>query len=356
MFDIKKHIDKDEAKTIRHNLYKRLAPFRKADNRKAIWQLVNTMIPYMALWAIMIAILNNGYPYWVIIPISLVASLFLVRNFIFFHDCCHGSFFTSSWANKIVGYITGILVFTPYNDWRNAHWRHHATAGNLDKRGTGDIWTITVEEYLASTWFKRFAYRAIRNPLIFVVVGPVYIFIIEHRFWDKSYKKFDRLSIIITNIAILLMIGVAHFTIGIITFLVIQLSVLLVAGALGIWLFYVQHQFDDVYWARSAEWDPLQASLAGSSYYKLPKILQWFSGSIGLHHIHHFDPLIPNYALQRCYDHFPIFQTVEPITIRSSLASLSVNLIDEKHQRMLSFRALRQVRSRQRVGRIVTTE
>jgi omega-6 fatty acid desaturase (delta-12 desaturase) len=309
--------------------------------QKAIWQLINTFIPYIVLWGLMIFTIQQGYSYWITLGLVLLASGMWARIFIFLHDCGHGSFFASRKANRILGYISGIITFTPYEDWRRVHAIHHATAGNLDRRGVGDVWTMTVAEYLSASRLKRFAYRAYRNPFIMFGLGPTFIFLIAQRFTHKGARKSERDSVIITNIAALAILVLASATIGIRTYLLIQIPIMLIAGAIGVWLFYVQHQFEGVYWARHEDWDPVQAALGGSSYYKLPKVLQWFTGNIGLHHIHHLRPLVPNYNLQKCYDELSAMQNVNVLTLRKSLDSLWLKLWDEELQKMIGFGKLR---------------
>jgi omega-6 fatty acid desaturase (delta-12 desaturase) len=272
--------------------------------------------------------------------LSLVAAGLLVRIFIFFHDCGHGSFFSSPRANTILGYISGILTFTPYHSWRRAHAGHHATSGNLDRRGVGDVWTMTVEEYRAAPRRTQIAYRIYRNPVVMFGLGPAISFLIAQRFPQKGSKRRETLSVLITDVAIVAIIVTASLTIGLGTYLLIQLPIILIGGALGIWLFYVQHQYEGVYWARKETWDATKAALEGSSYYKLPKVLRWFTGNIGLHHIHHLRPRIPNYKLQQCYDQVPAMQEVQPLTIRKSLKSLRMNLWDEEQQELVTFRSL----------------
>jgi omega-6 fatty acid desaturase (delta-12 desaturase) len=318
-----------------------LAEYAKSDPRKAIWQLVNTLIPYAILWYLMIRSIQLGYSYWLTLGLAVVASGLMVRIFIFFHDCTHGSFFASRRANKIVGYITGILTFTPYDDWRHTHSVHHATAGDLDRRGVGDVWTMTVDEYLEAPRLQKLAYRLFRHPLITFGLGPSFMFLIVHRFPHKGATKRQRRSVWLTNLALLAIIVVAALTIGLQTYLLIQLPMMIIAGAAGVWLFYIQHQYEKVYWARHEEWDPIQAALEGSSYYKLPKVLQWFTGNIGLHHVHHLRARIPNYNLQECHDNVPVAQAVEPLTIRTSLRSLWLHLWDERNGVLVSFRALK---------------
>jgi omega-6 fatty acid desaturase (delta-12 desaturase) len=288
----------------------------------------------------MVYTIKSGIPYWITLALAIVAAGLLVRIFILFHDCGHGSFFSSPKANEILGYISGILTFTPYHSWRTSHARHHATAGNLDRRGSGDVWTMTVEEFKAAPRHVRLGYRLFRNPVILLGLGPAGSFLLAQRFSHKGAKRRERVSVLITNLAILAIIVLASLTIGFWTYVAIQLPIILIGGALGIWLFYVQHQYEGVYWARQGTWDPFKAAMEGSSYYKLPRILQWFTGNIGLHHIHHLRPRIPNYNLQPCYDAIPAMRDVEPLTIRQSLKSLGLNLWDEDQGALVSFRSL----------------
>jgi omega-6 fatty acid desaturase (delta-12 desaturase) len=334
-------VDSGVAKArVKPDWHQAITRFTRPDNGKAIWQLVNTLVPYVGLWILMVYTIRQGMSYWITLALAIVAAALLVRVFIFFHDCGHGSFFASPRANRIVGYVCGILTFTPYEDWRRSHATHHATAGNLDRRGVGDVWTLTVAEYLAAPRGKRLAYRLFRNPLVMFGLGPAYMFLIAQRFPHRHAKKRERASVVITDLAILSIVVVASLTIGFETYYSIQLPVILIAGAAGLWLFYVQHQFEGVYWARQEVWDPNRAALEGSSYYKLPKALQWFTGNIGLHHIHHLRPRIANYHLQPCLDEIRAFQEVEPLTVRKSLRSLRMNLWDEQQQALVSFRSL----------------
>lgn len=321
------------------NWHRALSKYEQPNLRKAVWQLLDTGVPYLTLWVLMALMVQQGYPYWMTLALAVVAAGLLVRIFIFFHDCCHGSFFASRRANRILGYVSGILTFTPYEDWRRAHAGHHATAGDLDRRGVGDVRTMTVEEYLAAPTLKRLAYRLYRNSFVMFGLGPACLSLIAHRFPHKGGGKRERHSVMFINLVVLGFIGVVSVTIGVRTYLLIQLPIMLIAGTIGVWLFYVQHQFEGVYWARHQEWDPLRAALEGSSYYKLPKVLQWFTGNIGLHHIHHVRPRIPNYNLQQCCDDILALQAVEPLTIRRSIKSLWLNLWDEKEQKLVSFRS-----------------
>jgi omega-6 fatty acid desaturase (delta-12 desaturase) len=288
----------------------------------------------------MIYTVQREYPYWITLLLAVVGGGVLVRIFILFHDCCHGSFFESRRANTILGYCAGILAFTPFEDWRHAHNRHHATAADLDRRGIGDIWTMTTEEYLAAPRRTRHAYRFYRNPFVLIGLGSVFLFLLLQRFAKRGAGKKERKSVLRTNVALLVIVAAASWTIGLQTYLMIQLPIIFIAGSLGLWLFYIQHQFEDVYWVRHGSWDPLKVALEGSSYFKLPKILQWFTGNIGLHHIHHVRPNIPNYHLQQCHDDIAAFQAVNAITLRTSFRSLRLGLYDEQNKKLVSFRSL----------------
>jgi omega-6 fatty acid desaturase (delta-12 desaturase) len=241
-------------------LYQATAAYQQADLGKAIWQLVNTLVPYAALWALMVYTVQRGYPYWITLALAVPAAGLMVRVFIFFHDCGHQSFFASRRANRVLGYITGILTFTPYGDWTHSHGVHHATAGNLDRRGTGDVWTMTVEEYRAAPRLTQLGYRLFRNPLVMFGLGPLWMFLVVHRFAHKGANRRDRLSVWFTNVAILVIVVGASLTIGFWTYVAVQLPILWIGGAAGIWLFYVQHQFEGVYWARQEAWDSVKSA------------------------------------------------------------------------------------------------
>jgi omega-6 fatty acid desaturase (delta-12 desaturase) len=314
-----------------------IARFQVSSPRRAIWQLINSVIPYLLLWIAMVYALTVSY--WLMLPVAILASGFLVRIFIIFHDCGHESFFRTRQANHLTGAITGLLTLTPYLHWRWHHALHHKTAGNLDTRGVGDIWTLTVEEYLQSSPRKRFGYRLARNPLVLFVVVPFYIFILAQRLHSGIAPSRERRSVHLTNLAIALAALCMSALIGLKAFLLIQLTVSTLAGSAGIWLFYVQHQFEGAYWQRGNKWNYTAAALEGSSFYKLPRILQWFSGNIGFHHVHHLSPRIPNYNLQRCHDanSLSLFGTITPVTLFSSLRSLTFRLWDEARQMYVGF-------------------
>jgi omega-6 fatty acid desaturase (delta-12 desaturase) len=285
--------------------------------------------------------------YWLTLAFAVAAAGFMVRIFIIFHDCGHGSFFKSQRANHFLGFITGVLTFTPYHQWRYKHALHHATSGDLDGRGTGDIWTLTVREYVEAPLWKRVAYRVFRNPIVLFVIAPLYLFLIHQRFPSRTVGRRERLGVHYTNAAICLIALVMNLTIGIKAYLLIQLPVMTMTGAVGLWLFYVQHQFDGVYWQRRKNWGFAEAALNGSSFYKLPRVLQWFSGNIGFHHVHHLSPRIPNYNLESCHRAVPLFQNVKPITLLSSLRSFTFRLWDEQRGKLVSYRRLRELRRQQ---------
>jgi omega-6 fatty acid desaturase (delta-12 desaturase) len=316
--------------------------YQKPSTIRALWQLVDTIIPYALCWYLMY--LCVAVSWWLVLPLAVLAGALLVRVFIIFHDCGHGSFFKSRVANDLVGCLTGVLTFTPYYHWRWEHAIHHGSAGDLDQRGTGDVWTLTVQEYLEASRWKKFAYRLARNPFILFIIAPLFLFAIRQRFPSPKASRRERHSVYAMNTAILAMaVGLAWF-LGIKAYLIIQLIILMVAGGAGVWLFYVQHQFEDVYWERGADWSFVAAALKGSSFYKLPRVLQWFSGNIGFHHIHHLSPRIPNYNLEKCHRADPLFQQVKPITLFASLKSATYRLWDEKNKKLVGYRRLRELR------------
>ena len=307
--------------------------------RKSLWQIINTILPYAALFGLMFW--AQDVSYWLTLPLAVLTAGFMIRTFIIFHDCTHGSFFRSPRANHVLGFITGVLTFTPYHHWRHQHALHHASSGDLDGRGAGDIWTLTVQEYLAAPLWKRIIYRLFRNPLILFVIVPTFVFLVYHRFPARAVGKRERRSVYWTNGALLAIVVLMSLTVGVKSYLLVQLPVLMITGAVGLWLFYVQHQFEGVYWERSGHWDFATAALDGSSFYKLPRILQWFTGSIGFHHIHHLSPAIPNYNLEACHKASPIFRKVRAITLWSSTKALSLRLWDEQRKRLVGWSSFR---------------
>ena len=310
--------------------------------RRSIWQLVNTLLPYAALMSLMAWTAQRSY--WITLALAVPAGGFLARIFILFHDCAHGSFFRSSRANEVWGVLMGVLVFTPYRDWRHEHALHHASSGDLDRRGKGDVWTLTVQEYLEASGWKRLGYRLARNPVVLFFLAPLCLFLIDHRFPRTGGGKRERASVYWTNAALLWVASGGSLAVGLKTYLLIQVPVLMVAATVGVWLFYVQHQFEDAYWERGKDWDFVATALNGSSFYQLPGFLQWFTGSIGFHHVHHLSPAIPNYNLEKCHREHPMFQEVKPLTLRSSLKSLRLRLWDEQRRKLVSYRRLREIR------------
>jgi acyl-lipid omega-6 desaturase (Delta-12 desaturase) len=325
------------------NWRKTLARYQSPELNRSLWQLVNSALPFLLLWYLMYRSLAVGY--WLTLLLAIPAAGFLIRIFIIFHDCGHGSFFRSKRANQLVGTFTGILTLTPYEEWTHRHAVHHATAGNLDRRGTGDVMTLTVQEYLDLPWWKKVGYRLMRNPFIMFTLGAVIVFVIGHRFPRKDSGKRERRSVLWTNLALAAIFSGLVALIGWKAVLLVQAPILLIGNSIGVWMFYVQHNFEGTYWERQENWDFLSAGMRGSSYYQLPGLLQWFTGNIGYHHIHHLSPRIPNYKLQSCHDENAIFQ-VRPLTILTSLKSLRLRLWDEERKQMVGYRALNELRAR----------
>jgi len=314
---------------------KNIEKYQNPSIGRSIWQIANTFIPYVGLWILIVYSLSVSY--WISAFLILLAAGFLVRLFIIFHDCGHGSYFKSQKTNRAVGMVFGILSFTPWDKWHNQHMRHHGSVGNLDKRGVGDIWVMTKEEYQASGKWTRIKYRIYRHPLVMFGIGSLYVFLIQNRMTRKDMSKKERLNVYFTNAVLLLIFAVMSLAIGFGTFVVIQLLILYISAISGLWLFYLQHQYEDVSWFRNKDWNFRTVALEGSSYVKFPKLLQWFSGNIGFHHIHHLNSRIPNYYLSKCYRENSIFKEVTPVTFLTSLRSLKLRLWDEKIQKMVSF-------------------
>lgn len=313
-----------------------LAPYQKADIRHSLLQLANTLIPYFVLWYLMVRSLEISY--WLTLALSVLAALFLVRIFIFFHDCGHNSFFPSKRLNKLVGFWLGVLVFTPGEQWWHSHAIHHATSGNLDKRGVGDVTTMTLEEYIESEWASRLGYRAFCHPLVMFGLGPIYMFLITHRFAAPRYGKKETMSVVWANLALLAVAVGMSLLIGWKEYLMIQLPVIWIGGALGIWMFYLQHQFEETYWERDPEWNYVASALLGASFYKLPPLLQWFTGNIGYHHIHHLSPRIPNYNLDKAHENSPVIQKwARQIDFGEGWRTVRLKVWDEAVRRMEGF-------------------
>lgn len=315
---------------------KLITAYKIPSTRSSVWQLFNTLVPYIALWIAMAYAIRTSW--WIVLPLSVIAAGFTVRLFIIFHDCGHGAFFKSKRINDVVGIILGILTFTPYHRWHHAHLIHHRTAGNLDKRGVGDVWTLTVEEYKNRSLFKRFIYRVYRNPFIMFGIGAGLVFLFTNRFTRRGFSWKERISVYVANAGIAALATGISLLIGFESYLLIQLPTMYFAATAGVFLFYVQHQFPDVHWYREDEWDYSTVAIHGASYLKLPKVLQWFSGNIGFHHIHHLSSKIPNYKLEKCHRENDAFHSVKPVTFITSMKSLSLRLWDEERRQLVSYR------------------
>jgi acyl-lipid omega-6 desaturase (Delta-12 desaturase) len=328
-------MDQTKYEELKKSWQKLVAPYQHADLKRSIRQLANSLLPYLGLWVLMVLSLRVSYLLTLLLVIP--AAGFLVRIFIIFHDCGHGSFFKSKEANRRVGFWLGLLTFTASEQWWHSHAVHHATAGNLDKRGVGDVMTLTVEEYQRSSPWKKLTYRVFRQPIFMLGVGPLVSFLFAPRVAGPGSSREDRLSVTYTNLALLAIAAIMCLTIGWQAYLMIQLPVMWLAGAAGIWMFYVQHQFEDTYWAHSGQGDYTLSAFQGASYYKLPRVLQWFTGNIGFHHIHHLSPRIPNYFLETCYRENPALRQAPTLTLRTAMKSLALRLWDEQAQKMVGF-------------------
>ncbi len=316
-----------------------VARYQTPSVRRAVWQLVTSIGPLLGAFAVMYWSL--GVSYWLTLLIAIPTAGFAMRTFIIMHDCGHGSFLPSRLWNDIVGWVTGILTATPYSHWRREHAIHHATSGHLEGRGTGDINTLTVREYLALGRWGRLRYRLYRNPLILLGFGPAWLFI-KHR-WPSKRVAGNRevVNVIGTNLALAGVVIGLSLVIGFRELMMIWLPILLLSGSVGVWLFYVQHQFEDTYWRGGGEWDYATAAVMGSSYFRLPRVFQWFTGNIGFHHVHHLSPRIPNYQLERCHRENPEFQRVTTLTVLEGIRTMRLKLWDENRKRLIGFRELR---------------
>jgi acyl-lipid omega-6 desaturase (Delta-12 desaturase) len=328
----------------------RLKRFERAETRKAIVQLANTLFPYLGLLTLMYLTIAWHMPYWVTLLLAFPASGFMVRLFIFFHDCSHGSYLPVPRATKILGTLLGIIVFTPFAEWRQLHVTHHSTSGNLDRRGIGDVWTLTVKEYMESSRFRRLLYRLFRHPLIMFGIGPLYMLLIAHRLPSSGAGRDQIRSVYLTNAALAGIVTVAAFSIGLKAYLMIMLPVMMIAGSAGVWLFYVQHQFEDSYFEKEDEWSYVKAAVDGSSYYKLPKLLQWITGNIGFHHVHHLSPKVPNYNLEKAHKAVPPLQQATTVTMGASFKGLHFRLWDEQNKTFVGFSAIKRLPMNQGTG------
>src|SRR5688572_2784053 len=316
------------------------APYRASSTARATLQLCTTILPLATLITLMYMMLDVSY--WITLALAVPAAGFLVRTFIIMHDCGHGSFVPSRRANEVIGFITGAITLTPFAQWRRDHALHHASSGDLDRRGHGDVLTLTVEEYLARSRWGRLKYRLYRNPITLFVLGPIFLLFVRHLpAAGIALTTKTKIESRATTAAIVAIVVAFALAIGWKAVLLVYGPVILIAGATGNWLFYVQHQFEDAYWEAHEGWDYAAAAIKGASYYRLPRVLEWMTGRIGLHHVHHLDPKIPNYLLRRCHDENGVLQAVTVLTIRESIRTASLKLWDAEHRRMVGFRALR---------------
>ncbi|WP_064094068.1 fatty acid desaturase [Rossellomorea aquimaris] len=320
-------------------LKKDIAPFEKSTTKESVWQIINTLGPFVLLW--FLAYQSLSISYWLALVPIIIAAGFLTRMFIIFHDCTHFSFFKSRRANRILGTIMGVLTLFPFDQWGHEHTIHHATSGNLDKRGTGDIWTLTVKEYKEAPLKLRLAYRFYRNPIVMFGLGPIYVFLLKNRFNRKNARKKERNNTYLTNVLIVAVVALLCLAVGWQSFLLVQGSIFMISGSVGIWLFYVQHTFEDSYFEENKEWEYVLAAVEGSSFYKLPKLMQFLTGNIGFHHVHHLSPRVPNYKLEEAHKNTAPLQHVPTISLATSLGSLRFKLWDDDIKNFVSFKAVK---------------
>lgn len=308
--------------------------------KKAINQILNTVVPYFVLLVLTLYSFKQGLPYIVTGFLSLAAAFLMVRIFIMFHDCTHGSFTKSKKLNSILGYVFGVISFTPFESWKKEHGIHHGAVGNLDKRGTGDIWTLTIEEYNSKKWYVKGLYRLFRNPLFLFGIAPFFLFLVLNRIPLKASTKKEVISYMTTNLGIVIIGTVFSLLFGFKTYGIMQFIILFIASSIGVWLFYVQHQFEEVYWEDGENWNSIDAALQGSTFYKLPILFEWLSGYIGYHHIHHLNSKIPNYNLKQCYMERYELKKVKTINVRESIPLAFLQIYDKKNKRLVSFKRL----------------
>ena len=312
-----------------------LAPYAKPHLGRSALDFATSVVPYALLTAAAYLLLDVSY--LLVLALLVPTAGFLVRTYILFHDCAHGSFLPWRRGNSLLGGACALLVFTPFQRWQHQHAVHHATSGDLERRGVGDVPTLTVAEYEAMSWRGRLGYRLFRNPLVMFGIGPLYAMMLSPRWISRSERRRLRQSTIRTNLALAALIGGLVWLVGWQEYLLVQIPPALLAGSVGVWLFYVQHQFEDAYWEDSESWSYADAALRGSSYLKLPKVLQFFTGNIGLHHVHHLSVRVPNYNLQRAHDANPIFHDVPTLTLWDGLRAVRLKLWDEDHARLVTF-------------------
>ena len=316
-----------------------VARYERPSVRHSLIDLGTSVVPYLALTVAMYFSLRVSV--WISLALAVPAAGFLLRTFIVFHDCAHGSFLPNRRANLWVGRFTGLLVFQPFANWRHNHAVHHGSSGDLDRRGTGDVPTLTVDEYLARPWKSRLGYRLFRSPVVMFGIGPIWSLMIGPRLWSSGMRPRQRRSVIATNIVLAIVIAAIVSTVGLQAWLLVQMPTAIIAGTLGVFMFYVQHQFEDAYWETSERWSYADAALQGSSYLRLPKLLQFFTGNIGLHHVHHLSAKIPNYNLQRAHDESPIFRDVPVLSVGDGLRAVRLKVIDRQSGRLLTWREVK---------------
>ncbi len=317
-----------------------LAPYAKPRFGRSMVDLATSVLPYLALSFLMYRLMAVSY--LLVLLVAIPAAGFLVRSFIVFHDCSHGSFLSSKRANMWLGTALGLLVYSPFLRWRHDHAVHHATSGDLERRGGGDVRTLTVVEYEALSPRSRLGYRLFRNPFIMFGIGPIIALLVGPRLVSKGARPRLRRSVLWTDAALAVLVAGLCLAVGWSDFLLVQAPTLMMAGSAGIWLFYVQHQFEDAYWEGSGSWSYVDAALRGSSYLKLPSVLQFFSGNIGLHHVHHLSARIPNYNLQRAHDENPVFHDVPVLGLRDGMRAVHLKLWDERSGHMVTFAQARE--------------
>jgi omega-6 fatty acid desaturase (delta-12 desaturase) len=311
--------------------------------RLALFDLATSVGVYVVLVAVMF--LAAGVSYLLVFVLAVPAAGFLIRTFIVFHDCAHGSFLRSRRANASLGAVLGVVLFTPFAWWRHKHAVHHATTGDLDRRGTGDVQTLTVGEYRARSWWGRVGYRLFRNPLVMFGLGPFWVVLIGPRLVTPGMRPRLRRSVLATDLALAVVIGGLCWLFGWMDVLLVLGPPALLTGAVGIWLFYVQHQFEEAYWQQHEEWSFDEAALRGSSYLRLPRILQFFTGNIGLHHVHHLSARIPNYNLQAAHDACS-FGPVPTLSLADGIRAVRLKLWDPDQRRLVTFRDAARTASR----------
>ena len=328
-----------------------LEPYSNPTWSRSLLDIATSVVPYLALLVTAYIVFDSSI--WLALALTIPTAGFLLRTFILFHDCTHGSFLPNRKANNWFGMFCGLLVLQPFENWRTDHWAHHGSAGDLDRRGQGDVPTLTLNEYYSKPAKGRLGYYLFRHPLVMFGIGPIYSLMVMPRFWGSQAGKAQKRSVVLTDVAVAIMLVATILVVGWEAFLLIQMPSLIMAGMAGVWLFYVQHQFEDVYWENTESWTYADAALRGSSYLKLPKILQFFTGNIGLHHVHHLNARIPNYNLQAAHDENEIFHDVPVLTFWDGIKATRLKVIDESSGRLLTWREARAVHRAQLSARPV---